>query len=97
MKEIPFDPEHIDDPWFLETIPGFDDYDQLSPEVVERIKDAVEALPQDERDVVELVVWGQMSKVDIAVELGRSRQSVHDVLGRGLRRLRTILADLEGL
>ena len=97
MKEIPFDPELIEDPWIFDTIPGLEPDDQLPAELVERIKTAVEDLPGDERAVVECVVWGQMSKVEVAETLGRSRQSVHDVLGRALVKLRKTLADMEGL
>ena len=97
MKEIPFDPEFIDDPWIFDTIPGLESDDQLPEEFVEWIRDAVETLPDDQRDVVELVIWGQMTKVEIAAELGRSRQSVHDVLNRAFKNLRKELSWLEGV
>lgn len=45
----------------------------------EKIIELVEALPQKQRDVVELIVWGQMTKVDVAKTLGCSRSYVHKV------------------
>ena len=93
MKEIPFDPGLIDDPWVFDEIPGLD-FPTLDPETAERIKTAVEALPKDERAVVECLVWGQMTKVETARLLGRSRQSVHDVMKRAYA---TLVVELGGL
>ncbi len=93
MKEIPFDPDLIDDPWVFDEIPGLD-IPSLDPEVADRIKTAVEALPKDERDVVECLVWGQMTKVETGRLLGRSRQSVHDVMKRASA---TLIKELGGL
>ncbi len=94
MKEIPFDPDLIDDPWVFDEIPGFDEVSLLDPETIEQIKTAVEALPKDERAVVECLVWGQMTKVETGRLLGRSRQSVHDVMKRAIV---TLVEKLGGL
>ena len=45
----------------------------------EKVINLVESLPKKQRDVVELIVWGQMTKVDVAKELGCSRSYVHKV------------------
>ena len=93
MKEIPFDPGLIDDPWTFSEIPGLSQ-DTMDPELADRIKDAVEALPEDERAVVECLVWGQMTKIETGRLLGRSRQSVHDVMKRAIKMLVKELSDL---
>ena len=87
MKEIPFDPSLFDDPWLFDEIPGLSEPSQMDPELIERIKDVVEALPEDERAVVECLVWGQMTKIETGRLLGRSRQSVHDVMKRAIKTL----------
>ncbi len=93
MKEIPFDPELIDDPWVFDEIPGFADV-PMDPKMALRIVDAVESLPEDERAVVECLIWGQMTKVEVAETLGRSRQSVHDVAKRAYEKLAKQLGDM---
>jgi RNA polymerase sigma factor (sigma-70 family) len=94
LREIPFDPEAFEDPWMFDEIPGLGS-DGLEWVLSERIKDAVEDLPEDERAVVEMLFWGQSTKVEVAEALGRSRQSVHDLLRRALVSLRSALRDLE--
>ncbi len=91
MREIPFDPGLIDDPWVFDEIPGLSE-PVFDPEFAERIKDAVEGLPKDERAVVECIIWGQMTKIETGRLLGRSRQSVHDVFKRALVTLAKELA-----
>lgn len=41
--------------------------------------DLVESLPRNQRRVVELIVWGQMTKVAVAQQLGFSRSYVHKI------------------
>ncbi len=94
MKEIPFDPDLIDDPWVFNEIPGLDEFSSLDPETIEQIKTAVESLPKDERAVVECLIWGQMTKVETGRLLGRSRQSVHDVMKRAIVTLVEKLGEL---
>ena len=91
MKELPFDPALIDDRWIFDLPVPSSDFD---PNVAERIKDAVESLPQIERDVIECLVWGQMTKVEVAETLGVSRQTVHDVYRRAALKLAKALRDL---
>ena len=92
MREIPFDPGLIDDPWVFDEIPGLTE-PEFDSEFAERIKDAVEALPKDECAVVECIIWGQMTKIETGKLLGRSRQSVHDVFKRAVETLAKELTD----
>jgi DNA-directed RNA polymerase specialized sigma24 family protein len=92
VRELPYDPSLIDDPWWHK-VPAGDP--PLDPEVVERIKDSVEALPEDERAVVECLIWGQMTKVEVAEMLGRTRQWVYEVEKRALAMLATVLGGIE--
>ena len=55
---------------------------------------AVEALPEAERRVVEMVIWERVPKERLPALLGRSRSWVYRVWGRALELLR---AELEGL
>ena len=57
----------------------------------DRIVDAVEGLDEPEREVVERIVWGCMSKVEVAEALGVSRSHVHDVWRRAKGRLACVL------
>ena len=87
-RELTFDPAHFDDGFLT---PAF--LKETDEDLYDRIVDAVEALPEPEREVVELVVWGQYTKTEAAAILGRSRQSVHDVWLRALDKLREALRD----
>lgn len=58
------------------------DLDQEHHPDADRIIDAVEALPEMERSIVECIVWGRMSKVEAAATLGVSRSYVHKVWRR---------------
>jgi RNA polymerase sigma factor (sigma-70 family) len=69
--------------------------EELDPAIVERIKDAVEALPDDERAVIECLVWGQMSKVEVGELLGKTRQFVYEVEKRAHQMLREALGGLD--
>lgn len=88
MRELTFDPDLFDDGFFAEAFVEDGDSD-----LAERIKDAVEALPEAERDVVECLMWGQMTKTATAELLGRPRQSVHDAWLRAVDTLREALRD----
>lgn len=96
MKEVAYDPSLLDDHWVFDTLPG-DEFDPsgLDPALRERLIDAVEALPEDERAVVECFFWGRMTKTEMAELIGRSRQSVHDVLNRAIEMLREALGEEE--
>jgi RNA polymerase sigma factor (sigma-70 family) len=82
----------LDDPWWHSPPPGME---ELDPAIVERIKDAVEALPDDERAVIECLVWGQMSKVEVGELLGKTRQFVYEVEKRAHQMLREALGGLD--
>ncbi|HEX7099331.1 MAG TPA: sigma factor-like helix-turn-helix DNA-binding protein [Acidimicrobiia bacterium] len=94
MKEVPYDPSFLDDRWVFDTLPG-ETVEGIDPELRERLIDAVESLLEDERAVIECFFWGRYSKTEIAELIGRSRQSVHDVLNRALEQLRTALRPTE--
>ena len=88
MKEDPCDPtvlNRYEAPPALENLP---------PEVVERIRDAVDLLPEQEKAVVELLIWGTETKVEVAARLGVSRSHVHRLWLRAQEVLVEALADL---
>ena len=82
-REIPVDPAHLARrPDEGAALPGPDRA---------RIIDAVEALPEMDRAVVECLVWGGMTKVEGADTLGISRSYVHKIWRRARDRLRDVL------
>lgn len=89
--ELAHDPGHFDDGYLRADA----DDDPLSPELVELIKDAIDELPEPDKSVVECLVYGQMTKTEVARLLGRSRQSIHDVWLRALDTLRASLRGVE--
>ena len=71
-REIPYDPNLI--------VALHAERPQPEPHPdADLIVEAVESLPQRQRDVVELLVWGGMTKVEAAETLGYSRSHVHKV------------------
>lgn len=92
MRELPHDPALLDDPWWFGGLG--DDPTGLDPAIVERVKDAIEALPHDERAVIECLFYGQMSKVEVAELLGRTRQYIYEVEKRAQEMLRVALGGL---
>jgi RNA polymerase sigma-70 factor (ECF subfamily) len=73
--------------------------DQSSPsqqamrtEQAARVAEAIAALPEDHRRVVELHHFGGLSLAEIGMELGRTKGAVAGLLHRALARLREILA-----
>ena len=79
-REIPVDPEH------LARRPASE---FKRSEEHETLIDAVEELPELERSVVELLIWGGLTKVEAAEMLGISRSYVHKLW----RRARVLLKD----
>ena len=80
-------------------IPG--DPDQLSrrPAIENPIKnnneallDAVEDLPEPDKSVVECLIWGGMTKVEVAEALDISRSYVHKIWRRARETLRQQLS-----
>jgi RNA polymerase sigma-70 factor (ECF subfamily) len=59
------------------------------------IADALEQLPEDQRDVVILRDLNSASVGDIATQMGRTRKSVAGLLLRGRGKLRELLSDYE--
>ena len=60
-----------------------------------RLAEALEGLPEAQREVLTLHYWQDWSLADIGRHLGRSRAAVAGLLHRGLRQLRTSLREGE--
>jgi RNA polymerase sigma-70 factor (ECF subfamily) len=58
-----------------------------------RLADALSALPESQREAVVLHYWEEMPLTDVAAQMGRSPASVAGLLQRGLKTLRTFLAE----
>jgi RNA polymerase sigma-70 factor (ECF subfamily) len=74
--------------------------DQPSPsgqverrELLVRVAEALDQLPEDQRDVILLRYVSDTPLAQIAEQLGRTPKSVAGLLRRGLQRLRELLAD----
>jgi RNA polymerase sigma-70 factor (ECF subfamily) len=61
--------------------------------VSERVKDAVTALPTDERRAIELAYFGGHTYREVAVILDAPEGTVKSRIRSGLRRMRTVLAE----
>jgi len=57
----------------------------------DHLRGCIDDLPEPERSVVELTLWAQMSKTDIATELGIARSHVYATWERALNMLREAL------
>ena len=64
MRETPIDPDIINSVF---TAPVQEEHPHK-----ESLINLVESLPENHKNVVELIVWGQMTKVDVAKKLGFS-------------------------
>ena len=72
--------EIIFDPAVMENILIHEDrYFATEETRLDRVLEAVEALDEPHRAVVELIVWGRHSKIDVAEILGYSRQHIHSL------------------
>ena len=60
-------------------------------EYAERIREAVDGLPDELRDVIELLFWGRERPADVARIVGCSRPAVYDRLARALGHLKEVL------
>ena len=67
----------------------------VSAEQALRLADAVESLPEDQRDAVVLHYWQGLTLAEVGEELDRSAASVAGLVHRGVRKLREALMDLE--
>jgi RNA polymerase sigma-70 factor (ECF subfamily) len=59
------------------------------------VADAVERLPEEQREAIVLRYWQEAKLSEIADALGRPTSTVADLLARGLKALRTHLGHLE--
>lgn len=59
------------------------------------VADAVERLPEEQREAIVLRYWQEAKLSEIAAALGRPTSTVADLLARGLKALRTHLGHLE--
>jgi RNA polymerase sigma-70 factor (ECF subfamily) len=65
-------------------------------EQLSRLAEALLQLPDDQRQAVELHHLQCMSLADVGQRLGRSREAVAGLVFRGLKKLRSLLAEKEG-
>ena len=82
-REIPYDPQILAQ--ILPAPPGFS-------EGYERVVEAVESLPEPQRDVLELYFWGRFSLREIGEQLGLARSSVFDIKAKALVALQEVLS-----
>src|SRR5262249_54092818 len=61
-----------------------------------RLADALEQMPEAEREALVLQHWHGWTLAQIGERMGRSRDAVAGLLKRGLKRLRQLLQDPEG-
>jgi len=83
-REIPVDPENLARKASIEA---------EAKESQDGLIDAVEALPELERAVVELLIWGGYTKVEAAKMLDISRSYVHKLWRRARGILKEQLSD----
>ena len=83
-REIPVDPAHLDRRAAVAPDLGF---------AIDEIVEIFEALPDLDRAVVECLIWGGMTKVEVSKMLGISRSYVHKIWRRAREDLRTKLSD----
>ena len=60
-----------------------------------RLAEALEALPEAQREAVELHYWQGWSLAEIAAHLDRSTAAIAGLLQRGLKKLRHLLEEAE--
>lgn len=88
MSELFFDPDLLER-WGGLVGLGYTepDSDPVDPELVDRLRDAIDALPAEEREAVNGVFYEGVHKTEVARRLGVSRYHVDRYLEKALRRL----------
>jgi len=87
--------EFVVDPASLESIVIYEDhYFQVDGTETDWILEAVDALDEPRKSVVELIVWGRLSKAETARQLGCSRQHVHTLWADAQQILREALHEM---
>ena len=71
-----------------------DRYFEVDETLLDHVLSAVEALGDPHRSVVEMIVWGQYSKADVARELGFSRQYVFKLWAEAKELLKEELGEM---
>ena len=71
-----------------------DQYFAIPETRLDHVLHAVEALAEPQRSVVELIVWGKLSKAEIGRQLGFSRQYVHKVWADAQEALKEELGEI---
>lgn len=80
-------------PDFTEMLDLDDEQEEATP-VSDRVADAVEALPEPMRTVVEMTVWGQYARTEVAQHLGIDPSYVSHLWRRAQEQLGEVLGDL---
>lgn len=92
MRDLSIDPRTLDAVrWASRELPG----EGPDRTVRERVREAIDALPATERNVVNGIFYERTSRRELARRLGRSRADVERTLRKALRRLRGKLEALE--
>lgn len=82
-REIPVDPDQ------LSRRPAIEEFANQPDET---LLDAVDNLPEPDKSVVECLIWGGMTKVEVAEVLDISRSYVHKIWRRARETLRQQLS-----
>ena len=86
LREIPVDPTRLNS-WFGSPT-------SASYFLTEQVRDVLDRLPEQQRDVVELMFYGRYRKVEVAEQLGLSRSYVHKLWLRARETIREECRDL---